>query len=439
MMSNSSPWDSMKFSESGLSEVRGKFFGTIENVYRFMSSYANIDGFSYQLAVIPVCERSELDQWILSRLDSTIGTVDHAFDNYDVTRAARELEKFVEELSNWYIRRSRPRFWSAKQEAQGGRDSDAVHQKECAYQTTYDCLLGLAKLISPIAPFFGDWLYKNLNDLTSQEVHESVHCASFPATTDGRKLPDLEHKMSLARQIVQLVLLLRNRSNINVRQPLSRLLVVTAPDIDESSVQAMESIILEEVNIKSIEFISSSSGIVTRRAKANYKSLGPKFGSKMKALASSITELSPVDISTLVEGGTLNIMVNKEAIRIDINDVEIISEEVGDWSVAQDGSLTIAIDTELTEELRLQGCARELVNRIQSMRKSADLNLTDRVIVNVNTAGETYKAIEEHTGFIKRETLADEINSSLQSKTSTWNDTFTINGDAVTIGLSTVK
>ena len=439
MMSNSSPWDSMKFSESGLSEVRGKFFGTIENVYRFMSSYANIDGFSYQLAVIPVCERSELDQWILSRLDSTIGTVDHAFDNYDVTRAARELEKFVEELSNWYIRRSRPRFWSAKQEAQGGRDSDAVHQKECAYQTTYDCLLGLAKLISPIAPFFGDWLYKNLNDLTSQEVHESVHCASFPTTTDGRKLPDLEHKMSLARQIVQLVLLLRNRSNINVRQPLSRLLVVTAPDIDESSVQAMESIILEEVNIKSIEFISSSSGIVTRRAKANYKSLGPKFGSKMKALASSITELSPVDISTLVEGGTLNLMVNKEAIRIDINDVEIISEEVGDWSVAQDGSLTIAIDTELTEELRLQGCARELVNRIQSMRKSADLNLTDRVIVNVNTAGETYKAIEEHTGFIKRETLADEINLSLQSKTSTWNDTFTINGDAVTIGLSTVK
>ena len=214
---------------------------------------------------------------------------------------------------------------------------------------------------------------------------------------------------------------------------------MTAPDIDESSVQAMESIILEEVNIKSIEFISSSSGIVTRRAKANYKSLGPKFGSKMKTLASSITELSPAEISTLVEGGTLNVMVNKEAIRIDISDVEIISEEVGDWSVEQDGSLTIAIDTELTEELRLQGCARELVNRIQSMRKSADLNLTDRVMVIVNTAGETYRAIEEHTGFIKRETLADEINTSLQSKTSTWNDTFTINGDAVTIGVSTVK
>jgi len=438
MMSNSSPWDSMKFSETGLVEVRGKFFGTIENVYRFMATYANIDGFSYDLDPIPSSERSELDQWILSRLDSTIATVDHAFANYDITRAARDLEKFVEELSNWYIRRSRPRFWSAKQAEQGERDSDSTHQKECAYQTTYDCLIGLAKLISPIAPFFGDWLYRNLNNLTSKEAHESVHCAFFPVITKGKRLPDLEHKMTIARQIVQLVLLLRNRSNINVRQPLSRLLVVTTPDIDESSVRAMELIILEEVNVRKIEFIKNSDGIVTRRAKANFKALGPKFGSKMKSLASSITELSPTDINNLIADRTLKIIVNTEPVQIDINDVEIISEEIGDWGVAQDGSLTIAIDTELNEELRLQGCARELINRIQSMRKSADLNLTDRVVVEVNATGETGKAIEKHISFIRRETLANEI--ALSAYTSgTWIEKFTINDDAVTIGLSTVK
>jgi isoleucyl-tRNA synthetase len=438
MMSNSSPWDSMKFSEVGLSEVRGKFFGTIENVYRFMASYANIDGFTYELDVIPASKRSELDQWILSRLDSTITSVDHAFANYDITRVARDLEKFVEELSNWYIRRSRPKFWSAKRSEQGENDSDSIHQKECAYQTTYDCLLGLAKLISPIAPFFGDWLYRNLNNLTSREEHQSVHCAFFPTTTESKKLPELEHKMTIARQIVQLVLLLRNRSNINVRQPLSRLLVVTALDIDEASVRAMESIILEEVNVRKIEFINSSDGIVTRKAKANFKALGPKFGSKMKALASSISKLSPEEIHALVSDGFLKINVSSEVVQIDIHDVEIISEEVGDWSVAQDGSLTIAIDTEINEELRLQGCARELVNRIQSMRKSADLNLTDRIIVEVQAPGEINKAIDEHAFFIRRETLSDEILLSVNAS-GNWNEKFTINDESVTIGLSTVK
>ena len=433
MMSNSSPWDNMKFSELGLNEVRGKLFGTVENVYRFMASYANIDGFSYKQERIQPSARSELDQWALSRLSTTSKTVDDALSSYDCTRAARAIEDYVEELSNWYIRRSRPRFWAAKKSHSSGVASEE-HDKECAYQTTFDCLLGLSKLMSPIAPFFSDWLYLRLTEVAENESLQSVHHSDFPEVDAAQINTHLEHKMALARQIVQLALLLRNRVGINVRQPLARLLVVEASSADREIVDSMKEIILEEVNIKSIEFVENSDGIVSRTAKANFKTLGPKLGKNMKRAAELIAGLSPTDVGELTSSGTFELKVNGSSIELSTDDVEIIHNEIDDWVVAQENGVTVAIDTEITQELLSQGCAREVINRIQSLRKALDLNLTDRIAVSMQGSKTIIKAVSDNLEIIKNETLSTQLLFE-QSKTNQTVEHFTINDETVSISI----
>ena len=433
MMSNSSPWDNMKFSELGLNEVRGKLFGTVENVYRFMASYANIDGFSYKQERIQPSARSELDQWALSRLSTTSKTVDDALSSYDCTRAARAIEDYVEELSNWYIRRSRPRFWAAKKSHSSGVASEE-HDKECAYQTTFDCLLGLSKLMSPIAPFFSDWLYLRLTEVAENESLQSVHHSDFPEVDAAQINTHLEHKMALARQIVQLALLLRNRVGINVRQPLARLLVVEASSADREIVDSMKEIILEEVNIKSIEFVENSDGIVSRTAKANFKTLGPKLGKNMKKAAELIAGLSPAAVGELTSSGTFELRVNGSSIELSTDDVEIIHNEIDDWVVAQENGVTVAIDTEITQELLSQGCAREVINRIQSLRKALDLNLTDRIAVSMQGSKTIIKAVSDNLEIIKNETLSTQLLFE-QSKTNQAVEHFTINDETVSISI----
>ena len=433
MMSNSSPWDNMKFSELGLNEVRGKLFGTVENVYRFMASYANIDGFSYKQERIQPSARPELDQWALSRLSTTSKTVDDALSSYDCTRAARAIEDYVEELSNWYIRRSRPRFWAAKKLHSSGVASEE-HDKECAYQTTFDCLLGLSKLMSPIAPFFSDWLYLRLTEVAENESLQSVHHSDFPEVDAAQINTHLEHKMALARQIVQLALLLRNRVGINVRQPLARLLVVEASSADREIVDSMKEIILEEVNIKSIEFVENSDGIVSRTAKANFKTLGPKLGKNMKKAAELIAGLSPAAVGELTSSGTFELRVNGSSIELSTDDVEIIHNEIDDWVVAQENGVTVAIDTEITQELLSQGCAREVINRIQSLRKALDLNLTDRIAISMQGSKTIIKAVSDNLEIIKNETLSTQLLFE-QSKTNQAVEHFTINDETVSISI----
>ncbi|TDJ60662.1 MAG: isoleucine--tRNA ligase [Proteobacteria bacterium] len=408
MMSNSPPWDSMKFARRGLTDTRNKFFSTLENVYRFMASYANIDGFNYSEAPIPSDHRTELDRWILSRLNSTIKTVDDAFANYDATRAARAIENFVEEFSNWYIRRSRPRFWAAKKGGEGAHQI-SNRDKLSAYQTTYECLVAVAKLMSPIAPFFSEWLYRNLNGVARLESKISVHLCDFPIPADDLIQPSLEHRMGLARSIVALVLLLRNKNHLNVRQPLSRILLVVGSEVEQATVDSVRDIILDEINVKRIEYIEDSNAVVKRSAKADFKRLGPRLQQKMKSAAMQIAQFDDAQITELLTNGTLAIDIDGELVRLERADVEIHSEELGDWSVAQEGGITVALDTQLTPDLLAQGFAREVVNRTQTMRKSADFVLTDRIRVEYCASGALQGAIETHTTFICQETLALEL------------------------------
>ena len=413
MLSNSPPWDNMKFSVRGLTETRNKFFSTLENVYRFMASYGNIDGFQYTDAPIPVADRTELDRWILSRLNSTIETVDASFNNYDATRAARAIEEFVDELSNWYIRRSRPRFWAAKKSGDC-TDDISDEDKLCAYQTTYECLVTVAKLMSPIAPFFSEWLYRNLKEASGIETAESVHVSDFPSLSADAIQPMLEQRMEYARTIVTLVLLLRNKSHLNVRQPLSRVLLVVGGGLDRTVVESVKDIILDEINVKSIEYIEDSHAVVKRSAKANFKRLGARLGKSMKAAASIISQFDEARISELISIGSIEIEIDGQMTRLEAADVDILSEELGEWSVAQEGPVTVALDTHVSQDLLLQGNAREVVNRIQAMRKSADLNLTDRIRVEYCATGDLRTAIETHAHLIRQETLALEVNYSEQ-------------------------
>ena len=434
MMSNSPPWDSMKFSERGLTETRGRFFGTLENVYKFFSSYANIDGFVYAEARIAAAERLELDRWILSRLNSTARLVDQAYEGYDGTRAARTIEQFVDELSNWYIRRSRYRFWAGKK-ANDNTVPVSEHSKLSAYQTTYECLFGLAGMMSPIAPFFSDWLYRRLNEVVQAQAHPSVHLTYFPEADENVVQTELEHRMDLARRIVQLVLLLRNRSKINVRQPLSRLLLVTGTSIDEAAVERVKDIILEEVNVQAIECIEDSSSVVKRSAKANYKKLGPRLAKQMKAVASAIAAFDDAAIGRLLETGSAEIDVNGASLKLAADEIEVSSEEIGQWSVAQEGAITVALDTHIDDALRSQGYAREVVRCIQSMRKACDFNLTDRIRIEHHAFGDLLHAIQDNAEFIRNETLATTLDY-VEEPAGKRTEQFDIGSERLIVGIS---
>ena len=406
MMSNTSPWENIKFSERGIVDTLRKFFNTLENVYSFFATYANIDGFTYGGARIPVPERTELDRWIMSRLNTTIYDVDAAYDAYNPTKAARAVERFVEELSNWYVRRSRRRFWK---EADAGRD------KEAAYQTVFECLLAVAKMMAPISPFFSEWLYGALNrGPAGRDAAESVHLADFPVLERESVDLDLERRMGLARTITSVVLSLRNKSGINVRQPLPRIMVVTDAGVAEDDVERVRDVILEEVNVKAIEYIAGSSGIVKRTAKPNFKRLGSRLGKLMKSVNQAVRTLGSEEIEQYVEEGTLMVQIDGQTVELGPDDLEVTSEGVAGWLVDQEDNVTVALDTTITDELLNEGLAREVVNRVQSMRKTADFEVTDRIIVEYRATGKLVGALEEYASWIRNETLALELDEADQ-------------------------
>ena len=435
LMANSPPWDNMKFAPRGLTETRNKFFSTLENSYRFMASYANIDGFHYTEATIPASSRLELDRWILSRLHSTILSADTAYAEYDATRAARAVEDFLDELSNWYIRRSRPRFWAAKKSA-GSGDDLSHHAKLCAYQTTYECLDGIARMMSPLAPFFGEWLFRALDAGTGLAKVRSVHMADFPLYDVRMVDPALEARMGIARTVVSLVLLLRNRTRLNVRQPLSRILLVEGlSGVRRELVEAVREIILDEVNVKAIEYIEDASAVVARSAKANFKTLGPKLGKRMKAAAALIATLDAALLNEFALTGSLTLDLEGQSLVLGPEDLEILSEEVGGWSVAQEGRVTVALDIEVTPQLKSQGAAREVVNRVQQMRKAMDLALTDRVALEISATEEFLAILEDHRQYVMTEVLATSLRSAVPPQGERV-DSFEIGDSVVIIGLA---
>ncbi len=414
MISNAAPWDNLKFNEEGLDEVRRKFFGTLYNTYAFFALYANIDKFSYSEADIAIEQRPEIDRWIISLLNSLIKEVDECYADYEPTKAARAIQNFVDEhLSNWYVRLCRRRFWK-------GEYSD---DKISAYQTLYTCLDSIAKLMSPISPFFSDKLYLDLHAGSGRENHESVHLADFPAFHEELVDKDLEERMALAQDISSLTLSLRKKTGINVRQPLNKILVPVLNAAFQSKVEKVKELILSETNIKDISFITDTTGIVKKKIKPNFKVLGAKVGKDMKIVAAAIQALDDSQINILEQTGTLELTGTAYSIKPE--DVEIIAEDVAGWQVANIGKLTVALDINVTAELKKEGLSRELVNRIQNLRKEKGLEVTDRIHVNVTQNPEIQDAVNDNLSYICTEILA----SSLDFKASVESgDTIDIDG-----------
>lgn len=432
MMSNTVPWENLKFSERGLVDTLRKFLGTLENSYAFLATYANVDGFTYDKQPIPTRERPELDRWIKSRLNTTIREVDEALAAYNPTRAARAVERIVEELSNWYIRRSRRRFW---------KEADTDEDKKSAYETVVECLLVVARLMSPIAPFYSEWLYRALAEPLSPEARrilsveaESVHLSDFPEVDEEAVDLDLEHRMGLARTISSVVLALRNQASINVRQPLPRIIVVTGGNVEEDAVEQMRGIITDEVNVKAIEYVSGSSQVVRRTAKPDFKRLGRRLGRLMKGVNEAVRNLTDEDIQRFLEEGQLALEVEGESVVLYADDVEIVSEGIAGWLVGQEEGVTVALDTEITEQLLSEGLARESINRIQNLRKVAELEVTDRIEVEFRASERLALALTEHAEWIRNETLALELEQA-ENPAGTKVETFEIGAEVLTVGI----
>ncbi|MDC3297106.1 isoleucine--tRNA ligase [Balneolaceae bacterium] len=399
MMSNSSPWDNLKFSEDGLKETQRKFFNTLVNTYSFFAMYANIDEFNANTAHIPVPDRPEIDRWIISRLNTTIKQVEQYFDEYEPTRAAREMETFVEELSNWYVRRNRRRFWK----------SGATLDKTAAYQTLHQCLLSMSQLMSPIAPFLSEWMYQRLtNDLVGFE--ESVHLSFFPTVEETAIIPALEHKMERARLISAIVLRIRNQIDLNVRQPLARIILPIKDEVERDAILSVQHIILEEVNVKEIQFVDDDSGIVHKTAKPNYPLLGKKLGPNMKAVAGQVQSFSTEQISDFERLGQVTVRLDDGAqIVLVEKEIDIIRTGLEGWQVESEAGLSVAVDTELSVELQKEGLAREFVNRVQNMRKEANFDVTDRIATGVQANEKLAAAISYMAEYIQQETLSESL------------------------------
>jgi isoleucyl-tRNA synthetase len=404
MMSNTAPWENLKFSEEGLKETRRKFFNTIMNTYSFLAMYANIDGWTYSGSPISISDRSEMDRWIISRMNTTVKLADQYYDEYEPTKAAREIETFVEDLSNWYVRRSRRRFWRE------GKSLD----KTSAYQTLFECMLSLSKIMSPLAPFFSEWLYRNLLAVKPAE-EESVHLSFFPAVEETSIDKSLEYRMNQARIISSMVLRIRNKININVRQPLGRIILPTQGHEHRQAVERVKDIILDEVNVKELEYVADDSGIVHKSAKPNYPALGSRLGKDMKAAAARIRDLSNEEINRFENDGVLNLKLNGTSFAFGPDDIMIIRDGLEGWEVETEEGVTVAADTNLTDALVKEGVAREIVNRVQNMRKEADFEVTDRILINVSGDEVIQESIRELSSYIKSETLAEDITSGDKS------------------------
>jgi len=400
MISNANPWDNLKFDVEGIAEVRRKFFGTLYNTYSFFTLYANIDQFSYAEGDIDIKERPEIDRWILSELNTLIQNVESYYDDYEPTKAARAIQDFVtENLSNWFVRLSRRRFWKGEY----GQD------KISAYQTLYSCMLTVAKLSSPIAPFFMDQLYRDLTSASSKESYESVHLAKFPVYEKGLVDVSLERKMQKAQAISSMILSLRKKEMIKVRQPLQRIMIPVLDAQDRSDIEAVAELIKAEVNVKEIELIDDASGILVKNIKPNFKVLGPKFGKEMRFVATEIQKLSQEDINKIEKQGYLSFEINGKNSTLTLDEVEISSQDIEGWLVANQGNLTVALDVTISDDLRKEGIARELINRIQNLRKESGLDVTDKIRLKIKKDGIVDSAILDNESYIKNETLTAEL------------------------------
>ncbi len=397
MMTNAQPWDNLKFDQEGIVEVQRKFFGTLYNTYGFFALYANIDGFTYKEADININERPEIDRWILSELNTLIKNCDANYSDFEPTKVGRDIQQFVDEkLSNWYVRLCRRRFWKG----------DYGQDKISAYQTLYTCLVTIAKVASPIAPFFMDKLFLDLNNITKKENVDSIHLSDFPVVVENQIDKALEERMQMAQQICSMVLSLRKRTNIRVRQPLGKIMI---PVLETSNfveqIEKVKSLILHEVNVKDIEFVEDGEGVLVKKIKPNFKTLGPRYGKIMKAIAASVAQFSQKDIAQIEKEGLFNMTIEGQEVELLLSDVEIIAEDIPGWVLTNQGALTVALDITITDELKQEGFVRELVNRIQNYRKDSNLEVTDTISVTLQTHEQTDAAFAKFEDYIKTETL----------------------------------
>ncbi len=428
MITNAAPWENLKFDIEGVEEARRKFFGTLYNTYSFFVLYANVDDFKNQYPQIPVGSRPEIDRWIISLLNSLVKDVDEGFTNYQPTKAGRAIAEFVNDnLSNWYVRLNRKRFW-------GGEMTD---DKLSAYQTLYECLVTVSKLIAPITPFYADRLYLDLISVIDQDASESVHLVDFPQPNDSLIDKSLEERMSLAQVASSIVLALRRKVNIKVRQPLSKLMIPVADDNQKKSIQLVEELILSEVNVKEMLFVDSANEILIKKAKPDFKKLGPRYGKIMKQLAVKIQELENSDIQKLESNGSLTLNVDDQQVIVTLDDIDIISEDIPGWLVGNEGKLTVALDVTITEELQKEGVARELVNRIQNLRKSKGFEITDRIEIKLSSSSEIdiNAAVTDNIEYICSQVLADKL--SIVS--NTLEDEIEINDILLTISIDKIS
>lgn len=400
MITNTQPWENLKFDKAGIDEVRRKFFGTLYNTYSFFALYANIDGFTYKEADIEMAKRPEIDRWILSELNTLTDYCDKSYSEYEPTKAGRAIADFVDGyLSNWYVRLCRRRFWKG----------EYTCDKISAYQTLYTCLETIARLAAPIAPFFCERLFDDLNSVSGRFAFGSVHAADFPQSNPALVDKELENRMQTAQKICSLVLSLRKRNNLKVRQPLSRIMIPAKNAHQQAQIEAVKDLILSEVNVKAIDFLSKENNVLVKSIKANFKTLGPKFGAKMKAIAAAIASFSQEDIATIECEGRFNLTIGQESVEIALSDVEIITQDIPGWVVANEDDLTVALDTTITESLRLEGISRELVNRIQNIRKEQGFDVTDNIIVEIEKQEMLCEAAEAFRDYICSETLTQKL------------------------------
>jgi len=400
MITNSQPWDNLKFDIAGVEEVRRKFFGTLYNTYNFFALYANVDGFTFKEEQVADEARPELDRWVLSLLNSLIKDVTEAYETYEPTRAGRAISDFVtENLSNWYVRLSRKRFWG------GEYDADKIS----AYQTLYTCLVTVAKLAAPIAPFYMDQLYCDLNRVSGRESITSIHLTAFPKHDESEINKELEERMDIAQKVSSMILGLRRKEKLKVRQPLAKIIVPILNENFRKQFEAVESIILTEVNVKEVEYLMDSEGVIKKKIKANFKTLGPKYGKLMKAVSVIIGDMNQSDIAAFERTGTFDTMIGNEPVTLALEDVEIHSEDIPGLQVASEGAITVALDINVTPELRLEGIAREFVNRIQNLRKDSNFEVTDKIILRIVRHPELNEALDKFENYIGSQTLASRV------------------------------
>ena len=400
MITNSSPWDNLKFDTDGVDEVRRKFFGTLYNTYSFFALYANVDGFTYAEADVPVAERPEIDRWILSLLNSLIKNVDACFNDYEPTKAGRLITDFVNDnLSNWYVRLNRKRFWG----------SSMSTDKLSAYQTLYTCLETVAKLMAPIAPFYADRLYMDLIGVTGRDSVVSVHLANFPVADESLIDTELEARMQMAQDVTSMVLALRRKVNIKVRQPLQCIMIPVVDEEQKRHIDAVKDLIMTEVNVKEVRFVEGASGVLVKKVKCDFKKLGPKFGKQMKAVAAAVAGMSQEAIAELEKNGKYTFQLDGGEAVVETADVEVFSEDIPGWLVANEGKLTVALEVTVTDDLKREGIARELVNRIQNIRKSSGFEITDKISIVLSKNPNTDDAVNEYNTYICNQVLANSL------------------------------